>query len=64
MKKIVVAVMSTISGLVLLLSYHTSTHSDAATINPTKRRGVRTTCLTSGNGGYEPSRVCASGDVQ
>ena len=29
MRKIVVAVMSTISGLVLLLSYHTSTNSDA-----------------------------------
>lgn len=29
MKKIVVAIMSTISGLVLLFSYHTSTNSDA-----------------------------------
>jgi uncharacterized protein with FMN-binding domain len=31
MKKIVVAVMSTISGLLLLFSYHTSTNSSAAT---------------------------------
>jgi uncharacterized protein with FMN-binding domain len=31
MKKIVVAVMSTISGLLLLFSYHTSTNSQAAT---------------------------------
>lgn len=30
MRKIVVAVMSTISGLVLLFSYHTSTNSEAA----------------------------------
>jgi uncharacterized protein with FMN-binding domain len=30
MKKIVVAVMSTISGLLLLFSYHTSTNSQAA----------------------------------
>lgn len=41
MRKIVVAVMSTISGLVLLLSYHTSTNSEAATT---------TTTGTSGNG--------------
>lgn len=41
MRKIVVAVMSTISGLVLLLSYHTSTNSEAATT---------TTTDTSGNG--------------
>jgi uncharacterized protein with FMN-binding domain len=31
MRKIVIAVMSTISGLVLLFSYHTSTNSEAAT---------------------------------
>ena len=31
MRKIVIAVMSTVSGLVLLFSYHTSTNSDAAT---------------------------------
>jgi uncharacterized protein with FMN-binding domain len=30
MKKIVIAVMSTISGLILLFSYHTSTNSEAA----------------------------------
>jgi uncharacterized protein with FMN-binding domain len=31
MRRIVIAVMSTISGLVLLFSYHTSTNSDVAT---------------------------------
>ena len=34
MRKIVIAVMSTISGLVLLFSYHTSTNSDAARHRP------------------------------
>jgi uncharacterized protein with FMN-binding domain len=44
MKKIVIAVMSTISGLVLLFSYRTSTNSDAAT-----------TPATGVSGGTEPS---------
>mgnify|MGYP001403042968 FL=1 len=35
MRKIVVGVMSTISGLVLLFSYHTSTNSEAATTTST-----------------------------
>jgi uncharacterized protein with FMN-binding domain len=35
MRKIVIAVMSTISGLVLLFSYHTSTNSEAATTTGT-----------------------------
>jgi uncharacterized protein with FMN-binding domain len=42
MRKIVVAVMSTISGLVLLFSYHTSTNSDAATPATTDPSGSGT----------------------
>ncbi len=45
MRKIVVAVMSTLSGLVLLFSYHTSTNSGAAT----------TTTGTDSGSGTDPS---------
>ena len=46
MRKIVIAVMSTISGLVLLFSYHTSTNSDAAT-SPTPDRDANGTAPTA-----------------
>ena len=50
MRKIIVAVMSTISGLVLLFSYHTSTNSQAAeATEPTTDTGTEQSAASTPN---------------
>ena len=64
MKKIVIAVMSTISGLVLLFSYHTSTNSKAATTTAPDEPGSETeptaTASPTPNSGAATSTPSAS----
>lgn len=61
MRKIVVAVMSTISGLVLLFSYHTSTDSQAATPASTDESGTGTEPAASAS--TTPNAAEASGSA-
>lgn len=58
MKKIVIAIMSTISGLVMLFSYHTSTASEAATSTDESDPG--TTPATAGTTTTTPSATVPS----
>ena len=59
MRKIVIAVMSTISGLLMLFSYHTSTNSQAATTTTDTGSGSGTDPTASAS--TTPNSSAASG---